>query len=151
MDKIDQKLIALLQKNARYTIKQIAQEVFLSSPAVSARIERLEEQGIIKGYRAIIDARKLGYPLTAFINVVMPPERKPAFISFIRSCPNVVECSAVTGNYTMLVKVLFPDPQGLDEFVAKLQKFGKTQTQVVFSTPVESREIDLSDFLKEEK
>ena len=76
MDKIDKMLVALVQKNARTPLKQLAQKVFLSSPAVSARLERLEKEGVIKGYMAVIDPVKLGYHITAFINLEMSPKEK---------------------------------------------------------------------------
>ena len=76
LDNIDRKIIELLQKNARMPIKEIAKEVFLSSPAVSARIERLEESGIITGYHAIVNPLLLGYHIRAFINLEVEPGQK---------------------------------------------------------------------------
>ena len=144
MDLIDAKILSLLEENARIPLKKIAEQVFLSAPAVSARIERLEKAGIITGYRAVIDQRRLGYHIAAFVNVVLSPERQKPFFSFIEGCRNVTECYHVAGPYSMLMKVNFPDTQQLDTFVAKVQKFGKTQTQIVFSTVVEPREVDFS-------
>ncbi len=139
MDKIDIKLIELLQENARYSLKQLAQKVFLSSPAVSSRIEKLENEGIITGYQAEIDPIKLGYHVMAFINLDISPQQKETFYPFIESCPNVIECSCVTGSHSMLIKVAFTGTQELDLFIGKLQKFGPTLTQIVFSTPVKNR------------
>ena len=98
LDMIDEKIVELLQENARIAIKEIAAQVFLSSPAVTARIERLESKGIIKGYHAAVDSVNLGYKIKAFVNT-----------------------------------------EELDDFINNLQKFGKTSTQIVFSTPVEHR------------
>ena len=67
MDSIDLKLIGLLQKNARVPLKQLAEQVFLSSPATAARIERLEREGILTGYSAIVDHKKLGFPIVALL------------------------------------------------------------------------------------
>ncbi len=145
MDNIDKKLIGLLQKNARYSLKQLAEAVFLSSPAVSARIERLEKEGYITGYQAQVNMLKLGYPITAFINLEMSPKLKPKFYPFIESCPNVLECNCVTGSYSMLVKVAFPSTMELDAFIGQLQKFGNTQTQIVFSTAVKPRGVRLTE------
>ena len=144
MDKIDKKLITLLQQNARTPLKVLAEKVFLSSPAVSARIERLEKEGIITRYEARINQIKLGYHITAFINLEIAPVQKPEFYPFITSCPNVIECNCVTGNYSMLLKVAFPSTMELDTFIGQLQKFGRTSTQIVFSTPVEPRDIDVN-------
>ena len=153
LDDIDIKLIRLLQQNARYSLKQLAQEVYLSSPAVSARIERLEKLGILTGYHASVDQQKLGYHITAFINLAMNPDQKPVFYPFISACPTVIECNCVTGSYSMLIKVAYPSTQELDTFIGQLQKFGNTKTQIVFSTAVEHRGIGLQEYqqLSEEK
>ena len=144
MDKVDLKLIKLLQKNARYPLKQLAEEVFLSPPAVSARIDKLEKAGIITGYRATVNQLELGYNIVAFINLAMSPKQKPEFYPFIDSCPNVIECNCVTGSYSMLIKVAYRTTIELDAFIGHLQKFGNTETQIVFSTPVEPRGISFN-------
>lgn len=143
MDKTDIKLISILQQDARASIKQIAKIVYLSSPAVSARIDSLERQGVITGYMALVDYIKLGYHVTAFINLEMSPKQKPVFYPFISQCPNVLECHCVTGQYSMLIKVAFRSTVELDVFINALQKFGNTSTQIVFSTSVKTRGIDL--------
>ena len=125
-------------------LKALAEKVFLSSPAVSARIERLEKEEIIEGYEVKINQLKLGYHITAFINLEVAPVQKPEFYPFIKSCPNVVECNCVTGTYSMLLKVVFPSTMELDTFIGQLQKFGRTSTQIVFSTPVAPRGIDVN-------
>lgn len=143
MDNIDKKILHLLQENARYPLKHLASKVFLSSPAVSARIERLEKSGIISGYHASIAPVSLGFHITAFINMALDPKQKPEFYPFIDACPNVLECNCVTGAYSMLIKVCFPSTMELDTFIGQLQKYGNTETQIVFSTPVQPRGIDI--------
>lgn len=143
MDNIDRKILHLLQENARYPLKYLASQVYLSSPAVSARIERLEKAGIITGYHATVDSITLNYHITAFIHMSLDPKQKPVFYPFIEACPNVLECNCVTGAYSMLMKVSFPSTMELDTFIGHLQKFGQTETQIVFSTPVASRSIDV--------
>lgn len=148
MDKIDVKLVSLLQKNARMPLKQLAQEVFLSSPATAARIEKMQNDDIITGYTATINHKKLGYPITAYINLEMSPSQKPTFYPFIRQCPNVLECSCVTGQYSMLIKVAFESTETLDAFIGKLQTFGNTQTQIVFSTVLEPRCVQIESLMQ---
>lgn len=145
MDQIDKQLLIMLQENARVPLKQLAEKVYLSSPAAAARISRLEKQGIIKGYHTDIDWLKLGYHITAFINLEVAPSQKPEFYPFIKACPNVMECNCVTGNYSMLIKVCFQSTMDLDAFIGEVQKFGKTSTQIVFSTAVEHRGIQILD------
>ena len=144
MDKVDKKIIQMLQENARIPVKEIAKEVFLSSPAVSARIDRLYQDGLIKGYHMVIDRTKLGYDVTAFISLELSPTQKSQFYPFIKSCPNVLECSCITGEYSQLIKVAFRNTSELYSFVGSLQHYGRTSTQMVFSTPVEPRDVDIS-------
>lgn len=140
IDKTDIKLIYLLQENARYPLKYLAEKVFLSTPAVSSRIEKLEQAGILTGYSANVNMYKLGYNITAFINLEVSPKQKKEFYPFIAACKNVLECNCVTGKYSMIIKVAFHTTMELDSFIGKLQQnFGVTETQIVFSTAVEHR------------
>ena len=141
MDNIDRKILTILQDNARTPLKVIAEQVFLSSPAVSARIEWLEAAGLITSYQAQLSAAAMGYQIKAFISLEVEPRQKPEFYPYIEKCPNVMECNCVTGDYSMLLKVCFHTTQELDQFINQLDQFGRTRTQIVFSTPVEHRGI----------
>ena len=141
MDNIDKRILTILQENARTPLKAIAEQVFLSSPAVSARIERLEQAGYITGYQAQLSSAAMGYQIKAYINLEVEPVQKPEFYPYIEACPNVIECDCVTGDYAMLIKVCFHTTQELDQFINQLHRFGRTRTQIVFSTPVEHRGI----------
>ena len=147
MDKIDYRLISLLQENARMPLKQLAERVFLSSPATAARLERLEKMGIISGYGVKIDHKALGFPITAFINLEVQPQQKSTFYPFIKEHPNVLECNCVTGHYSMLIKVAFESTEALDIFIGQLQTFGSTQTQIVFSTAKEETSVELEKII----
>ena len=143
LDHIDREILAMLQKNARTSLKEIAEKVYLSSPAVSARIDNLVENGYIEGFHAVVNTEKLGYHIRAFINLEVAPTDKPEFYPFIENCKNVVACSCVTGDYSMLMEVLFPSTDELDQFIGELQQFGRTKTLIVFSTIVDHRELEL--------
>lgn len=143
MDYIDKKLLTLLQQNSRMSIKQLADKVFLSSPSVAARIKILKDEGVILGYTTIIDPVKLEYHITAFINLEVDPKMKPEFYEAMRNWPNVLECSCVTGVYSMLLKVAFHSTVDLDNFIGILQEYGHTQTQIVFASPISSRGIKI--------
>lgn len=150
MDKIDYKLISILQQNGRAPLKQLAEEVYLSSPATAARIERLEKEGIITGYTAKIDHKKLGYPIVAFVNLELQPSQKPTFYPFVCNHPNVLECNCVTGHYSMMIKVAFESTEMLDTFIGQIQQFGITETQIVFSTAVDRHNIDIGKFYEDD-
>ena len=132
-------------RNNGVKMKEIADRVFLSSPAVSARIAKLEKDGVLTGYQAQVAPLKLGQLVKAFINLDMDPKLKPEFYPYIQCCGNVVECNCVTGDYSMLIEVLFGTTQELDTFINHLQQFGRTRTQIVFSTPVEHRGLPVSE------
>jgi Lrp/AsnC family leucine-responsive transcriptional regulator len=140
VDETDLQILSLLQDNARTSIKHIAEKTFLSPTAISARIEKLEKDGYIEGYYTKISAQAFGFSIKAFINLEVEPIQKKEFYPYIRSCPNVVECNCVTGDYAMLIEVLFHTTAELDHFIGELQHFGKTKTQIVFSTSVEHRD-----------
>lgn len=95
LDKVDKKIIQILQKNARTPLKEIAAQVFLSSPSVSARIEKLEHEGVITGYSAKVNPLYLNYHIKAFINLEVEPLQKPVFYPFIEKIPNVVDRKSV--------------------------------------------------------
>lgn len=140
MDQIDRVILSALRKNARSSIKQISEQVFLSPPATAARIERLEQEGIITGYHAAVDPSHLGCPITAFVQVVLLPEKQEQFCAFARRSRHVLECYHVTGVYSMLLKACFAQAQQMSDFVAEVQKYGKTQTQMVFSPVIDWRD-----------
>ncbi|MCD7824941.1 MAG: Lrp/AsnC family transcriptional regulator [Clostridiaceae bacterium] len=139
LDHIDKEILVMLQENARMSLKEIAQRVYLSSPAVSVRIDNLVEKGYIEGFHAQINTDKMGYHIKAFINLEVSPVDKQEFYPYIKSCKNVIECNCVTGDYSMLLEVLFPSTDELDQFIGELQKYGRTKTLIVFSTSVEHR------------
>ena len=128
LDHIDREILKMLQENARMSLKDIAKQVFLSSPAVSVRIDNLVESGYIEGFHAQINTEKMGYHIKAFINLEVSPVDK-------KDC--------VTGDYSMLLEVLFPSTDELDQFIGELQEYGRTKTLIVFSTSVEHRGLQI--------
>jgi Lrp/AsnC family leucine-responsive transcriptional regulator len=126
-----------MKATARMSLKALSSEVHLTTPALSARIEKLENAGFIKGYHADVDLEKIGYKIKAFIQMSVLPEDQRRFYDFIQKKDFVLECDHITGQFSMLLKVVFPTTSELDTFIGELQEFGKTETQVVFSTILE--------------
>lgn len=143
LDHIDKQILNLLQKYSRMSLKEIAAKVYLSSPAVSARIDHLIQNGYIDNFQAHLNPIAMGYHIKAFINLEVEPVQKSEFYPFIQAIPNVIECNCVTGDYSMLVTVLFKSTAELDRFINQLQHFGRTKTQIVFSTSVEHRGVEI--------
>ena len=133
MDRVDGEILKLLSVNARMSLKQISSSVGLTSPAVKTRIERMEKEGVIRGYHADFDRKAAGFMVMAFINVAVEASCKEEFDRFIRECPNVLECYGITGNYFALMKVLFRSTMDLDNFLHYIQKYGETSTNIVLS------------------
>lgn len=144
LDATDRQIVDILQQDARLPVKTIAEKVSLSSPTVSARIERLQKDGVITGYMASVNPEVFDYRIKAFINLQVEPDQKKEFYPYIEGVPNVVECDCVTGDYSMLMAVYFKTTKELDLFIGQLQHFGRTKTQIVFSTSVERRGIPIA-------
>ena len=121
LDAVDRTILNILQRNAKCPLKEIAEKVYLSTPAVSARIEKMEKEGYILGYQAQVNPEALGYHIKALINLEVSPEEKNVFYPFVRKCSNVIECNCVTGEYSMVLEVLFPSTTELDKFIGELQ------------------------------
>ena len=146
MDQIDKKILNMLQANARVSLKEMSAACYISSPAIAAIISKMEDTGIITGYHTSIDREKLDYHVKAFIMVQLEPSQKSEFYPYVQSIPNVIECNCVTGEYSEVMEVVFPSTGALDDFINEIQRrFGKTSTQIVFSTSVEHRGVKLSE------
>ena len=139
LDHVDREILRMLQEDARMSLKDIAEAVFLSSPAVAVRIDNMIEAGYIEGFHATVNPVKMGYHIKAFINLEVSPIDREQFHPGIKACPNVVECNCVTGDYSMLLEVWYPSTHELDQFIGELQQYGRTKTLIVFSTSVEHR------------
>ena len=146
MDKIDRQIINMLQENARVSLKQMSQACYISSPAIAARISKLEKNGVITGYHTVVNMEKLDYHVKAFIQLQLEPRQKKEFYPYVQSIPNVIECNCVTGDYSEVMEVVFPTTADLDNFINTIQsRFGKTCTQIVFSTSVDHRGVILKN------
>ena len=145
LDRIDRKILNILQENARTPVKDIAEKVFLSSPAVTIRIQHLEEKGYIEGYHAQLNMESVGMGIKAFIKLALNIRKRTEFLSCIDRYPNVLACYTITGNYAILMETVFESTQKLDGFIQKLQEYGDTQTDIVFLTSTEHRQIHFSE------
>jgi Lrp/AsnC family leucine-responsive transcriptional regulator len=150
LDTIDYKLIDLLQQNARMTQLEMAAAVGLSQPAVAERMRKLEQEGILIGYSARVDGRKLGKDITAFIGVrIEHPRYNAGFGKKVLSIPDVLECHRITGPDSYLLKVVTEDTQSLDSLISDLLRHipgvTRTLTTVVTSSIKEGSHITPAD------
>lgn len=141
LDEMDIRILALLQEHCKLPLAKIGQRVGLSAPAVIERIKKLEENGVITGYTALLDARRLGCDITAFIGVLTSHPRGIADVERqIASRPEVLECHHVTGSYTLLLKVKTANTTTLETLISDLRYIegvSRTETMVVLSTHTE--------------
>lgn len=139
MDKIDIKILSLLEEDGRMPVKEISSRINLTSPAVSERIKRLEKQEVISGYQAILNHEKLGYIIRAIVNITMRVEKYQQFYELAQNDPAIVECYHVTGQYTMAIIVAVKEVNELEHLLNKIQKYGDTNTQIILKTPFDRK------------
>jgi Lrp/AsnC family leucine-responsive transcriptional regulator len=142
VDSLDEQILAALQENGRLTMKSLAEQVGLSSPAMIERVRRLEERGVISGYRAVIAPAALGRPITALISVTVDRGDQEGFWQRLNEQPAVAEVHRTTGDATHLIKVHVQDMATLQQIVDDLAETGAhCQTTIVLSSPVAYRPI----------
>lgn len=139
LDKTSWDLLEALQKNGRASYRDLGSQIGLSTPAVSERIRKLEDAGIIRGYRAVLDLEKLGRAITAFVKVQTTPEKNAPLIEFIQTSPAVLEGHYITGQASFILKIAVESISELEQFINKASHYGATQTSIVMSTHMQHR------------
>jgi DNA-binding Lrp family transcriptional regulator len=120
VDQFDRKILALLQADARLTNNDLSERVNLSASQCSRRRQRLEEAGLIRGYRAVLDRERLGFPLVNVISVTLATHNRDnarRFAELLRGLPEVQEAHALTGEMDYVLKVVTRDLKSLSQFV----------------------------------
>jgi len=147
LDEIDRQLLGELQSDCKRSLREIGSAVGLSAPSVMERVRKLESAGIIKGYHALLDARKVGLDISAFIGVsISSPGLLSAFEDWVDSISQVLECHHVTGGHTLLLKVKTQNTKALEQLISRIRSMegvASTETMVVLSTHTERVEIAL--------
>jgi Lrp/AsnC family transcriptional regulator, leucine-responsive regulatory protein len=144
LDPTNRLLIAELQQNGRLSLAELGRRVGLSSPAVAERLSRLEASGTITGYRAEVDPRAVGLPLSAIIRVRPSPGQIGNVADLARETPEVVECHRVTGEDCYVMRAHLRDVLHLEEVIDRFTVLGQTTTSIMQSSPVPGRPIALS-------
>jgi Lrp/AsnC family leucine-responsive transcriptional regulator len=147
LDDIDLHILSLLQADCRTSLVRLGEQVGLSAPAVLERIKKLEAARVITGYSAMLDARRLGLDITAFIGVIIShPNLIGDFERQAASLRDVLECHHVTGEYTLLLKVKTANTSTLERLISQIRSLagvGRTETMVVLSTHTERVQLAL--------
>jgi Lrp/AsnC family leucine-responsive transcriptional regulator len=137
LDAHDQKILALLQENARLSFTEIGRRVHLTAPAVTERVKRLEEAGIVTGYGARINLRKLGYSFEAFVQVTV--ESHAALDAWAESHAELLSLHATTGSHCAIMRLGLTSPEHLQALLESLGEIGRTTTSMVLSSTFEDR------------
>ena len=141
MDITDIRILKILQQEARISMKELGLRVNLTSPAVSERIRRLEESGVIEGYAAIVNPKKLKLHVEAIVHVSMKVSAHERFKKMAQEEREIIECHHVTGEDCMTVKVVCEDTHKLEEILDKIQAIGDTKTAIILSSPLKRKPI----------
>jgi Lrp/AsnC family transcriptional regulator, leucine-responsive regulatory protein len=139
LDAKNVELLALLQSDPRQPVSELARRVGMSGPAVRERIQRLEEAGVIRGYRLDLDPKAIGLPIAAIIRVRPMPGQLQRVAELAQRTPNVTECHRITGEDCFILTVHLDAIESLERVIDRFLAFATTTTSIVQSSPVPLR------------
>jgi len=141
IDNYDQRILALLQQDARISHAEIGRQIHLSQPSVSERIKRLESHGVIRGYHADVNPAVFGYQITAMIRLSTQQGRP--YADLVATQPEIIDCYTVTGEDGAVMRVLATDVAHLQRLIDKLNRYGSTSTAIVLTTHVAGKAVSM--------
>lgn len=141
LDDTDWHILRILQENARIPFTELGRRVGMSSPAVAERVRRLEDAGVICGYRAEISLAGVGLPMQAIISLTAYAAQSNAAAEAVRKLPEVLECHKITGQSCFIMKVAVESVARLEQVIDHLYRYGDVSTSIILSSPVERRHI----------
>ncbi len=140
LDDIEKQILSLLQVDSTITIKQMAEQLHLSTTPIFDRMKRMEKQGVIKNYVALVDGKSIGKSLTVFINISLKEHGKGAineFVSAIIAFPEVLECHHISGDADFFLKLILKDIEAYNHFIldklSVLPHIGKVESRFSLS------------------
>ncbi|MFI1743542.1 Lrp/AsnC family transcriptional regulator [Thalassobellus sediminis] len=141
LDALNWKILRCLQQNARQSNAEIGRQVGISSPAVSERIKKLEDAGIILGYKTIVSPLDMGYQLKAIITLRAFIGKLKPFLDKVKTYDEVLNCYRITGNENIVMEVVLKNQKHLESFIDQLIIYGETKTQIVLSHVIRYKEL----------
>lgn len=147
IDDIDRNILKELQLDARVSYAELGRRVGLTTPAVIERVRKLEDAGVITGYRAEIDTAKVGLPITAFVRMSITGVDYSHIIEVAEQSNEVLECHRGTGGDSFIMKIAVSSVEHLQEVIDRLVAYGITTTTIVLSSPVKRRVIEVKEWL----
>ena len=142
LDDIGWRILQELQENPRIGYTELGRRVGMTDTAVAQRVRRLEESGIITGYRLELNTEKLGLPILAFIRLTSNDVKSGRVDSLVKSLPEILECHRVTGDDSYIMKAVVASVQHLETLIGKLLMVGQPTTSIVLSSSVTHRVIE---------
>jgi Lrp/AsnC family transcriptional regulator, leucine-responsive regulatory protein len=136
LDRKDRLILDALQANARQSLSALGKRIGLSQPAVSERVRKLEDAGVIRGYAAQVDLREVGLPLQAVVRIRTTHEHIARYIDLLAAMPEVIDVVRVTGDDCFIVRCAFAEPADLERVVDRLAAHGSVTTALVLSQPL---------------
>ncbi|MFE5483140.1 Lrp/AsnC family transcriptional regulator [Streptomyces sp. NPDC056527] len=140
-DATDWRILEALQTEGRASFAELARAVSMSASAVTERVRRLEEAGVIAGYTAVVDQERLGLPILAFVRLRYPNGNYKPFHDLVGTTPEILEAHHVTGDDCFVIKVAARSMRHLEEVSGKIATLGSVTTNVVYSSPLPRRPI----------
>ncbi|MDP9616267.1 MULTISPECIES: Lrp/AsnC family transcriptional regulator [Streptomyces] len=140
-DAIDWRILDVLQREGRASFADLARSVSMSASAVTERVRRLEEAGIISGYAAVVDPEKVGLTIMAFVRLRYPNSNYKPFHDLVEAMPEILEAHHVTGDDCFIIKVAARSMRHLEEVSGRIGALGSVTTSVVYSSPLPRRAV----------
>ena len=141
IDALNWKILKCLQENARLSNTEIGRRVGISSPAVSERIKKMEDAGVIQSYNTLVSPIEAGYQLKAIITLRAFMGMLKPFLEKVKTYNEVVNCYRITGNENIVMEVVLKNQKHLESFIDQLIVYGETKTQIVLSHVISHNEI----------
>lgn len=148
LDDIGWRLLHELQENARLSFAELGRRAGLTTPAVVERVRKMEDAGIITGYRAEVNPAKIGFPVTAFIRMSVVGDVLTRITAVVKESPEVIECHRGTGGDSFIMKVSLSSIEHLESLIDRLTPYGTTTTSIVLSSLVTRRVIERTQIKK---
>ena len=133
IDSLNCNILNLLQQNARISNAAIGRKVGISSPAVSERIKKMEDAGLILGYKTLVSPFRADYQLKAIITLRAFMGKLKPFLTKVKTYDEVINCYRITGNENIVMEVVLKNQKQLEGFIDELIVYGETKTQIVLS------------------
>lgn len=141
LDETDLRILQVLQTDGRLSYTELARRVAMSTSALTERVRRLEDTGVISGYAAVVDPARLGLEVLAFVRLRYPTSNYGPFHALVATTPEIVEAHHVTGEDCFILKVLTRSMRHLEQVTGRIAGLGPITTSVAYSSPLARRPI----------